>query len=106
MEINVGLKEVKIKAIICLDSGQVQHETERSGDIDKKNLLVTAQVTLEEVKDLIKSTKGTQHEVSLHHVERMIEVHTLKPIKKGTKWYIKFYFLEPDIIFISVHLSE
>jgi hypothetical protein len=102
----VGLKEVKAKAITCLESGQVQHETERSGDIDKKNLLVTAQVTLDEIKDLINSTKGTQHEVSPHHMESLVEVHTLKPIKKGTKWYIKFYFLEPDLIFISVHLSE
>jgi hypothetical protein len=102
----VGLKDVKAKAISCLDNGQVQHETGRSGDIDKKNLLVTAQVTLDDVKDLINSTKGTQHEVSPHHMEKLVEVHTLKPVKKGTKWYIKFYFLEPDIIFISVHLSE
>jgi len=102
----VGLKEVKAKAISCLDSGQVQHETDRSGDIDKKNLLVTAQITLDEVKDLISSTKGTQHEVSQHHMEKLVEVHTLKPVKKEVKWYIKFYFLEPDIIFISVHLSE
>ena len=102
----MGLKEVRIKAINCLDSGQVQHETDRSGDIDKKNLLVTAQITLDEVKDLISSTKGTQHEVSQHHVEKLVVVHTLKPVKKEVKWYIKFYFLEPDIIFISVHLSE
>lgn len=102
----MGLKEVKAKAISCLDSGQVQHETDRSGDIDKKNLLVTAQITLDEVKDLISSTKGTQHEVSQHHMEKLVEVHTLKPVKKEVKWYIKFYFLEPDIIFISVHLSE
>jgi hypothetical protein len=102
----VGLRDVKAQAINCLDNGQVQHETGRSGDIDKKNLLVTAQVTLDEVKDLINSTKGTQHKASAHHVEKHVEVHTLKPVKNGTEWYIKFYFLEPDIIFISVHLSE
>jgi len=81
----VGLKEVKAKAISCLDSGQVQHETDRSGDIDKKNLLVTAKITLDEVKDLISSTKGTQHEVSQHHVENLVDVHTLKPVKKKVK---------------------
>jgi hypothetical protein len=102
----VGLKDVKSRAMSCLDNCQIQHETERSGDIDKKNLLVTAQVTLAEVKDLINCTKGTQNKVSSHHVEKLVEVHTFKPINKGTKWYIKFYFLEPDIIFISVHLSE
>ena len=102
----MGLKEVRARAINCLDNGQVQHETERSGEIDKKNLLVTAQVSLDDVKELISCTKGTQHEVSPHHADRLIEVHTLKPTKKGMKWYIKFYFLEPDIIFISVHLNE
>lgn len=102
----MGLKEVRAKAVICFSTGQVQHETERSGDIDKKNLLVTAQVSLDEVKDLINGTKGNQHEVSPHHADSLVEVHTLKPIKKGIRWYIKFYFLEPDIIFISVHLNE
>lgn len=67
--------------MIAIDNGQVQHETGRSGDIDKKNLLVTTQVTLDEVKDLINSTKGTQHEVSPHHVEKLVEVHTLNPVK-------------------------
>lgn len=102
----MGLKEIKAKAISCLDSGQVQHETERSGEIDKKNLLVTAHVSLNEVKELINSAKGTQHKVSPHHADNLVEVHTLKPVKKETKWYIKFYFLDPNIIFISVHLNE
>jgi hypothetical protein len=102
----VGLKDIKLRVINCLDNGLVEHETERSGDINKKNLLVTAQVTLEEVKELINCTNGTQYEVSSHHLERLIEVHTLKPLKNGIKWYIKFYFLKPDVVFISVHLSE
>lgn len=34
-----------------------------------------------------------------------IDVHVLKPFKNGKRWYIKFYFIEPDAMFISVHES-
>lgn len=74
--------EIETETVNCLDNGQVQHETERSGEIDKKNLLVTAQVSLDDVRELISCTKGTPHEVSPHHADRFIEVHTLKPTKK------------------------
>lgn len=95
----MGLKDIRAKAIECLKSGQVQHDTDRSGKIDEKNLLVTGQISTVEVIELLNQTKGTQFESDKHHVIKTIDVHIFKP--KG--WYIKCYFIEPDIFFISVH---
>jgi len=98
-EIVLGLKDVRKKAIDCLKGGRVQHDTDRSGNIDEKNLLVTGQITVDEVIELINATKGTQFETSNHHSIIGLEVHVFSP--KG--WYIKCYFIEPDVFFISVH---
>lgn len=96
----MGLKDVRSKAIGCLKSGKIQHDTDRSGKIDEKNLLATGQVTVDEVIEQLNKTKGTEYESSPHHTVENIEVHIFKP-KSG--WYIKCYFIEPDIFFISVH---
>lgn len=98
-EIVLGLKDVRTRAIDCLKSGRIQHDTDRSGNIDEKNLLVTGQITVPEVIELINATKGNQFETSNHHTVVDLEVHVFKP--KG--WYIKCYFIEPDVFFISVH---
>ena len=95
----MGLKDIRAKAIDCLLSGQIQHDTDRLGSIDEKNLLVTGQISVDDVIDLIKQTKGGEFETSKHHYIVGLDVHIFKP--KG--WYIKCYFLEPDIFFISVH---
>lgn len=34
-----------------------------------------------------------------------IDVHVFKPYKDAKRWYIKFYFIDPDVVFISVHES-
>ena len=95
----MGLKNARSKAIQCLSSGKIQHETDRSGNIEEKNLLVTGQVTVDEVIEQIQKTKGDEYESSSHHSVENVEVHIFKP--KG--WYIKCYFIEPDVFFISVH---
>lgn len=95
----MGLKVVREKAIECLKSGRIQHETDRAGNLDEKNLLVTGQISVEEVIQLLLSTKGTEFETSKHHIIRGLDVHIFRP----KKWYIKCYFIEPDIFFISVH---
>lgn len=95
----MGLKDVRTRAISCLISGRIQHETHRSGNIDEKNLLVTGKITVDEVIELMNATNGSQFETSNHHTIIDLEVHIFKP--KG--WYIKCYFIEPDIFFISVH---
>ena len=99
MEVTLGLKDIREKVIDCLESGRIQHDTDRSGNIDEKNLLVTGQVSVEEVIVLIKKTKGGQFETSKHHLDKTIDVYVFKP----SGWYIKCYFIEPDIFFISVH---
>ena len=68
-------------------------------DIDVKNLLHVGDITPEEVIRLIKSSSGTDHSSSVHHSVKGVEVHVIK----CKKWYIKFYFVDPDTVFISVH---
>jgi hypothetical protein len=100
---SLGLKEIKRKVIESLQRGLVQHETTRSGRINEKNLLLVGLVTTEEVIELINGAKGSEYLISKHHFDRTIEVHIFKLKRKGQSWYIKCYFLEPDLWFISVH---
>ncbi len=95
----MSLKSIRKKAIECLTSGRIQHETDRSGNIKEKNLFVTGQIKVEEVIELINKTKGSEFETSKHHLLKDLDVHVFKP----SGWYIKCYFIEPDIFFISVH---
>lgn len=95
----MGLKNVRQKVIKCLKSGRIQHVTSRSGNIVEKNLLVTGQITVEEVIELINRTKGNDFKCVKHHILKNIDVYIFKP----NNWYIKCYFIEPDIFFISVH---
>jgi hypothetical protein len=94
----MGFKEAKRKVLDALAKGDFQHETTRSS-IDTKNLLSTGDVTTEFVESLVKRCKGQDHDMSLHHSDKSVVVHVLR--KDG--WYIKFYFLDPDTYFISVH---
>lgn len=103
MEVPLGLKEVRTSVIEKLKEGRIQHETDRSGDINEKNLLLIGKVTVEEVIELINATRGTQFSTSKHHADENIEVHVFKPVKSSVEWYIKCYLIEPDIWFISVH---
>lgn len=100
----MGFIDVKKQVIECLKQGNYSHEIRE--DIDVKNSLLTGQVSEELVIELIKCCSGSQHQQSLHHQVSSIMVHILKPVKDNKKWYIKFYFLEPDVMFISVHESE
>ena len=99
----MGLRGIRAEIIDKLKTGKIQHEPDRSGNIDEKNLLLVGKTTVEEVVDLINITKGFQYELSKHHWLPSIDVHIFKPVKKGASWYIKCYLIEPDVIFISVH---
>lgn len=67
--------------------------------IDVKNELATGAVTAAEVRRVIVRCNGTHHSASPHHADASIEVHVLR----RERWYIKFYFLDEDAVFISVH---
>jgi hypothetical protein len=97
----MGFTEVKSKVIHCLNSGLVLHE-ERNG-IDTKNLLSTGAVSVSEVTNIIGRARGNDYFCSPHHFDENIDVHIIKTTLSGRSWYIKWYFVEPDCVFISVH---
>lgn len=98
----MGFKNEKKEILKRLDSGDYQHETR--AEIDKKNYLQTGQITLENVMKIINKASGVNYSTSPHHVVNGVNVHVLKKINFENKdWYIKWYYLEPDLFFISVH---
>jgi len=97
----MGFKEVKSKVIACLDTGHISHE-ERN-DINIKNLLSTGVVSVSEVAHIIGLSKGFNYSSSPHHFDTTIDVHLIKTTVSGKIWYIKWYVVEPDSVFISVH---
>jgi len=92
-----GFRKAKRQVIAALESGNYLNVSR--GDIEVRNLLATGAVSASEVVDIIRSCKGTHHSSSPHHSVAAIEVHVIKRLG----WYIKFYFIEPDTWFISVH---
>lgn len=97
----MAFREAKRKVIECLDNGYVLHE-ERD-DIDVKNLLSTGVISLSEVTTIIARARGNTYSSSPHHYDTEIDVHVIKTTYSGQNWYIKWYFTEPDCVFISVH---
>lgn len=89
--------EIKRTAITALRAGNFQHESRR--DINVKNLLSTGQVSSNFVEKILSNCTSSHLETSPHDCDSSIDVHVVK--KDG--WYIKFYFLSPDTMFISVH---
>lgn len=63
---------------------------------------MTGDISPEQLITIIDRCNGTHHESSKHHEFEGVEVHILK--RDG--WYIKFYFVDPDTVFISVHPSR
>ena len=107
--ISVGFKDVKKAAINALEEGNVQHEP-RAGAIDDKNLLQTGSVTSQDIVRLLQRCQGTQYSSTAHHQTHLnLEVHIFQPEmalvsgQEKRRWYIKLYFLKPDVWFISVH---
>lgn len=97
----MSFKEAKRKVIECLEIGHVLHE-ERD-NIDVKNLFSTGAVSLNEVASIIGRSRGNTYSSSPHHFDAGIDVHVIKTTYSGKHWYIKWYFSEPDCVFISVH---
>ena len=93
----MAYRTAKRSILKALREGNFQHESR--GDIDVKNLLAMGKVSAKEVAQLIADSDGTMHVQSPHHTVKEVMVHIIKV----NGWYIKFYFLEPDAWFISVH---
>ncbi len=100
----MGFRDARTKVIQRLKEGSVQHEAR--DNIDEKNLLATGEVSEAEVIDALKACRGTQHESDEHHVAPETQVEIFTPRQAGFNWYIKCYFLKPDLWFISVHRKK
>lgn len=92
-----GFRKVRRDLINALRNGNYLHAAR--GSIEVKNLLATGEVSASQMIEVIGACKGSDHQCSAHHSAPDLAVHVLK--KAG--WYIKFYFIEPDAWFISVH---
>ncbi|HCH33780.1 MAG TPA: hypothetical protein DE045_12625 [Oceanospirillaceae bacterium] len=92
-----GFKEAKSQVLRALAEGSYQHELR--GAIERKNLFYTGQVSANEVAEILVKCTGRDHVQTPHHLVPSLPVHVFK--KQG--WYIKFYKLDPDVMFISVH---
>jgi len=93
----MGFKQAKFAVLMALEKGDFLHEARNN--INEKNWLKTGQVSVSEVVEIIKICNGNHHTESPHHWISSVTVHVIK--RDG--WYIKFYFLEPNTYFISVH---
>ena len=98
----MGFKDIKRQVIECLKNGNIQHEP-RDNTIDIKNLLAIGAVTPDDVVNILKRSRGDEHESSPHHYDKQILVHIVKTTYEVQEWYIKWYFVDPDCVFISVH---
>jgi len=97
----MGFKAVKTRVLNCLATGQVLHEERNS--IDIKNLLATGLISVEQAAQIIGRSSGARYSSSPHHFDNDIDVHVIKTTFLGLNWYIKWYFLDPDSVFISFH---
>ena len=97
----MAFNEVKIKAIACIKDGRVRH-VER--DVDK-NMFASGEFAPEDMIQIIGACRGDDYSTGRHHFLDA-DVHILKPKGKYDGLYIKFFFIEPDIMFISVHDSD
>lgn len=95
-----GFMAVKRSVLEALDSGAYQHEAR--GSIDTKNLLATGEVSAVQVAHLVRRSSGTEYTCSPHHRNPKVDCHIIRT--RG--WYVKFYFLDPETMFISVHPME
>ena len=72
---------------------------EARNDIDVKDLLATGEVSAAELIEILERATPDRYACSPHHRAPSIGVHVIR----SAGWYVKFYFLDPDTWFISVH---
>lgn len=97
----MGFKAAKAQVLECLKNGQVLHE--QRNNIDVKNLLAVGDICTADVAKIILKAQGTDYSSSPHDMDGTIEVHIIKKRISNQNWYIKWYFIEPNSVFISVH---
>lgn len=101
----MGFKIEKQRVLDCLKNGSYEHDMERS-NIDTKNLFKIGLITPEQVHAAISRARGTHYRTAPHHLGiKGVHVHIIDYYDKvnSCNWYIKWYYIEPDTFFISVH---
>lgn len=93
----MGFKDAKAALISALKTGNYQHQSR--ANINTKNLLFTGVVTAAQVLSIIGRCNGSHHTTSKHHSINAIDIHVIEI--EG--WYVKFYVINPNVMFISVH---
>lgn len=93
----IGFREAKQRAIEALRNKTYQIAERR--EIETKNLLYGNSISEEYVIEIISKCRGQDHEMRPHDMVKTVDVHIFR--KDG--WYIKFYFLDPETFFLSVH---
>jgi hypothetical protein len=97
----VGFKEIRAVLIYCLKNGLYDHEFRE--DMETRNCLFNGTVSVAEVIDMVLACSGGDLESSPLHGNSKVVAHVLKPKGLYSGWYIKFYYVDPNTIFISVH---
>lgn len=97
----MGFKDIKFKVIQCLKQGRVYHE--QRNNIDVKNLLAIGVLEQKNVATIIASASGDEYTHSPHHYDDSVTVHVIKTRYACFYWYIKWYFIDDNTVFISVH---
>lgn len=103
----MGYNDQKRYVLAAIKQGSIQHATRgtahSNGTLDVKNLLATGAVSAELVADIIKASSGRDYRCQPHDQIKGIDVHIITKQHAGLNWYIKWYVIEPDVYFISVH---
>jgi hypothetical protein len=94
---SLGYKAAKQRVLAALTDGSYRHEARN--EIDIKNQLLMGGISPEQVAEIIKKSTGKDHSMSPHHAAPAVTVHTIVCLE----WYVKFYFVDPETVFISVH---
>lgn len=68
-----------------------------------KNLMAIGVVSIAQVAEVISRARGNEYRSARHHLLSDVDVHIITKVFRGETWYIKWYVLEPNSIFISVH---
>ena len=97
----LGFKETRQQAIDRIRAGRIYH-VPREYD---KNEYAQGRLSDNDVIAMLQCCRGNRYEALPHHSILGLEVHIFKPVGKYDGYYIKLYFLEPDVCFISVHRS-
>lgn len=93
----------KRKLLEAMRAGRVAHESR--GAQEEKNKLAVGDLSLQDATAMMGAARGPG-EYRPHEMVPGLMVWIVRPEISGVRWYVKFYFVEDEAIFISFHVSE